>query len=83
VPLHTGLLQRKVATATQTRLSRAERAANVANAFTIRSKRVLHDERVVLIDDVFTTGATTNACAKILCQNGAQRVCVWTVARGL
>ncbi len=35
----------------------------------------------VLIDDVFTTGATTSACAKLLLQAGAEHVAVWTVAR--
>jgi predicted amidophosphoribosyltransferase len=34
------------------------------------------------VDDVMTTGATTSACAKVLRQAGADKVCVWTVARG-
>jgi predicted amidophosphoribosyltransferase len=38
---------------------------------------------MVLLDDVFTTGATTNACARVLRDAGAGEVCVWTVARGL
>jgi predicted amidophosphoribosyltransferase len=37
----------------------------------------------VLVDDVFTTGATTNECARALRGAGAAEVCVWTVARGL
>ena len=43
----------------------------------------LNGERIVLIDDVFTTGATTNACAEVLRSIGATQVCVWTVARGI
>jgi len=39
--------------------------------------------RVLLVDDVLTTGATANACAKLLMQNGAKVVDVWTVARGV
>ena len=45
--------------------------------------RRLDGERVVLVDDVFTTGATTSACAEALLAAGAGEVCVWTVARGL
>jgi ComF family protein len=83
IPCDFRLLRRVVVTRTQTQLSRAERAANMAGAFRMRSGRVLDGQRIVLVDDVFTTGATTNACAKVLSDNGAGAVCVWTVARGL
>jgi competence protein ComFC len=77
------LLQRVVPTHTQTLLTRPQRAANVRNAFATRDGRRLGGRRVVLVDDVFTTGATTSACAKALLAAGAGDVCVWTVARGL
>jgi competence protein ComFC len=83
LPLNIGLLQRIAPTATQTRLTRAERAANMRGAFAIRRGTRLDGERVVLVDDVFTTGATTSACAETLLAAGAGAVCVWTVARGL
>ena len=83
IPLHTALLRRTESTRTQTLLTRNERAANVHRAFTATSGLRLHGERIVLIDDVFTTGATTNACARALKRAGADEVCVWTVARGL
>ncbi len=52
------------------------------NAFAWCGKDPLKGERVVLIDDIMTTGATASACAKVLQQNGASSVTVWTVARG-
>jgi predicted amidophosphoribosyltransferase len=52
-------------------------------AFALRRGARLDGERVVLVDDVFTTGATTSACAQALLAAGAEDVCVWTVARGI
>jgi predicted amidophosphoribosyltransferase len=72
-----------VATKTQTLLSRAERLANVRRAFAMREGEKLPGHQIVLIDDVLTTGATTSACAKVLRNAGAAKVCVWTVARGV
>ncbi len=83
IPLHANWLRRIEPTRTQTLLSRAERAANVQRAFAARPGLRLNGERIVLIDDVFTTGATTSACARVLKAAGAGDVCVWTVARGI
>lgn len=83
IPVNPLLLQRVEMTRTQTRLDRRQRAANVRNAFAMRNGRRLDGERVVLVDDVLTTGATTSACARVLRDAGADTVCVWTVARGL
>jgi ComF family protein len=77
------LLRRVVCTSTQTRLTRPQRAANMRGAFAMRAGAQLDGERVILVDDVFTTGATTSACAQTLLAAGAADVCVWTVARGL
>jgi ComF family protein len=82
IPIETRLLRRVVPTETQTLLSRPERLANVRRAFAMRPGKSLDGQRIVLIDDVFTTGATTSACAKVLRAAGAGEVCVWTVARG-
>ena len=83
IPLNTSLLERMTATQTQTRLTRDQRAENMRNAFAITSPQKLSSKRILLFDDVFTTGATTNACAIVLRKAGAQEVGVWTVARGL
>lgn len=84
IPLNEKLLRRVIPTSTQTRLSRAERAANMRGAFALLDKETkLTGQRLVVVDDVLTTGATTSACAKVLKAAGAAEVCVWTVARGL
>ena len=77
------LLQRVRFTQTQTLLTRPQRAENMRRAFRLRPGRQLRGERVILVDDVLTTGATTSACAQVLRETGAGDVCVWTVARGL
>jgi competence protein ComFC len=83
IALNTRLVRRTLFTRTQTLLSREERLANVGRAFTARKGVHLDGARIVLIDDVFTTGATTGACAKALHGAGAGEISVWTVARGL
>lgn len=82
LPLKTRVVRRIRPTGTQTHLSREERARNVEGAFAPCRGVNLSGARVILIDDVMTTCATTNACAKALRDAGAADVCVWTVARG-
>jgi ComF family protein len=83
IPLNDKLLRRVSPTATQTLLTREQRAENMRGAFAVRNGAKLNGEKVIILDDVFTTGATTSACAKALKTAGAGDVCVWTVARGL
>jgi ComF family protein len=83
IPLNDKLLRRVSPTKTQTLLTREQRAKNMRGAFAVRGGVKLDGERIILIDDVFTTGATTSACAKALKAAGAGDVCVWTVARRL
>jgi ComF family protein len=83
IPVNKRLLRRVLPTRTQTQLTREERLVNVRNAFAMRNSQRLNGERVILLDDVFTTGATTSACARVLTAAGAGEVWVWTVARGI
>jgi len=83
IPVHTQLLRRVMPTRTQTQLTRRQREVNMKKAFTCFDGVRLQGEKIVMIDDVLTTGATTSSCAKALISAGAGDVCVWTVARGL
>lgn len=78
-----GLLERTRSTGTQTALHPAERRANVAGAFAVPEGRrgSLRGEHLLLVDDVWTTGATAVACAQALLEAGARVVSVATFAR--
>ncbi|MEM1156668.1 MAG: ComF family protein [Verrucomicrobiota bacterium] len=78
------VLQRQRNTTVQASLSRKARMKNCRNAFIMKKRAFdVSGMRLLLIDDVFTTGATVNACARQLKQQGGARdVCVLTVARG-
>ena len=59
------------------------RARNVRGAFALRPGRRVKGKRVVLVDDVLTTGATVEECARVLRRDGAAWVGVLTLARAL
>jgi ComF family protein len=82
VPLMPNCMRRIRGTATQTELSASERRRNVAGAFEVMERPWIEGRNILLIDDVMTTGATVNECAKVLKKAGAAHVYVATVARG-
>jgi predicted amidophosphoribosyltransferase len=65
----------------QTGLGREKRQENVKNAFLVTRPEKIIGKRVLLIDDVFTTGSTARECATTLLRAGAQSVSVLTLAR--
>lgn len=77
------LLARARPTNPQTQLSEDERRKNVRGAFTVTTPEQLADKTVLLIDDVYTSGATTEECARELLRNGATVVDVFTLARAV
>jgi len=75
------LLRRRRWTDSQAGLSHAQRRANVSGAFAVRRPEQVRGRRVLLVDDVMTTGATASACATALKRAGAHYVAVLTLAR--
>lgn len=83
LPVRAGWLERRRATRPQVGLDRAARARNVQGAFAVpdMAKGELRGRRLVLVDDVLTTGATIDACVKALQRAGAGQVDVLVFAR--
>lgn len=81
VPLAHHALRRVRATPSQAGRSPSARARNVAGAFRVVPKDAVAGRRVILIDDVFTTGATLEACTRMLDRAGASSVDVLVLAR--
>ena len=83
VPWLPHVLQRKKATETQATKNAAQRIDNVRNAFAIPPQYTmsLKSKKVILIDDVYTTGATIKACCKALHKAGVKDILVLTLAR--
>ena len=68
-------------TTTQTAFDRAERIANLRGAFHLRKKISVRGLRVLLVDDILTTGSTLSECARVLREAGAQSIYALTAAR--
>jgi len=80
VPVRNAVRRRKFTTP-QTGLTNAKRRANVTGAFAVRRGTHLDGARILLVDDVITTGATASACAAALKRAGAAHVTVLALAR--
>lgn len=72
---------RRVQTKQQAGLSRYERIKNMQQVFEVTSKKDCQNKTIVLIDDVYTTGATLESCARSLLESGAESVYGWSFAR--
>jgi ComF family protein len=81
VPVDPFLLYRNRETPPQTQLTEEERRKNVRGAFAIDGGKPLKEKSVLLVDDVYTSGATVNECSRVLVQGGAREVHVLTLAR--
>jgi ComF family protein len=78
-----GLLLRRHATPPQTGLGRRDRRANIKGAFAVADPRPIAGRRILLVDDVMTTGATLDECARVLRAAGAAGVDCLTLARSV
>ena len=83
IPVDGLTLSRSCWTEPQTNLSRSERRRNINGAFSISHPERIKGRKILLVDDVYTTGATVNECARVLMKAGAEFVDVLTLARAV
>ncbi|MDI6782540.1 MAG: ComF family protein [bacterium] len=82
ISLSTDNLYRKRYTTPQMRMPAEKRLANVQNAFAVREPTQFKQKKILLLDDIMTTGATVNECSRVLMNAGSERVTVLVLARG-
>jgi len=83
LPYQKSILQKKEPTIPQVKLSGIEREKGLRRTFHVVEKEKLLGKSVLLVDDVYTTGATVNECSKVLLKGGAGRVDVLTLAHAI
>lgn len=75
------VLKKTRETKTQVGLKRRERGLNLSDAFEVIKKQDIENKRIIIVDDVITTGSTLEECAKVLKKSGAKKVWGLTIAK--
>ncbi len=80
IPIEKNNLTKIKDTKKQSTLTKEERKTNVKNAFVIEKPERIVNKKVILFDDIFTTGNTVNECSKVIKMAGAKEVAILTIA---
>ena len=65
----------------QSSLNKKDRFKNIKNAYKIQNKETINNKKILVFDDIYTTGNTVRECSKILKQNGAKEIGILTIAK--
>ena len=65
----------------QSSLNKAQRLKNLENAYKLKKEINIQDQKILIFDDVFTTGTTANECAKIIKTIGNNKISIFTIAK--
>lgn len=79
--LEKDLLTKKENNKPQSTLTKIERDENVKNVYTLKNIDKIKDKKIVLLDDIYTTGSTVNECSRLLKLNGAKEIGIITLAK--
>lgn len=79
--IETNIIIKNKNTMPQSVLNRKERNENVKNVYIIKNTEKINNKRVLLLDDIYTTGSTVNECSKLLKLNGAKEIGIITLAK--
>ena len=65
----------------QSLLNKNERIQNAKNAYQIKNEQIIKNKKIIIFDDIYTTGSTVNECARVLKQAGAKKIGILTIAK--
>lgn len=82
IPIFNNLLIKIKPTPAQVELDKKQRKNNIKGVFSVKNPKAIKQKKILLVDDIFTTGSTLEECAKILKEAGAKKVWGVVVARG-
>jgi ComF family protein len=80
IPVKSKIIKRIRFTETQTNLSLVARKENMRDAFKLKNSRIVRGKKILLLDDVITTGATISECGRIILESGAAKIYAASIA---
>ena len=81
IPARKDILSKVVNTTTQSKLGGKARQSNIQHAFFIKNDVKVEDKKVILLDDIYTTGATSEECSRVLKDAGATEILILVLAK--
>lgn len=81
IPARNDILYKVVNTTTQSKLGGKARQTNIQHAFFIRKDFEVEDKKIILLDDIYTTGATSEECSRVLKEAGAKEILILVLAK--
>ena len=79
--LNTNTLYKSKNIIAQSKLNKEEREENIKDVYAIKDKQEIESKKILLLDDIYTTGSTANECCRVLQESGASKTGVMTIAK--